>query len=127
LLVENTGVTTHPNAVPRATDATIAAGKLTKYALNPNDARGAHKARVISSALGYTLENWADFRDELLRQLPTVPAVAQLLDEHGQRYRADLEVTGPAGSATVRSGWIVRAEGAAPALTSVYVLKGTKK
>jgi hypothetical protein len=36
-------------------DATIQAAKLTRCALNPDDERGAHKARVIALALGYTL------------------------------------------------------------------------
>jgi hypothetical protein len=43
-------------------------------------------------------------------------------DEYGQRYVVDARVTGPAGTAIVRSTWIVRRDELFPRLTSCYVL-----
>jgi len=43
-------------------------------------------------------------------------------DEHGQRYVIEFVITGPVGSATVRSAWIVRADEVFPRFVSCYVL-----
>lgn len=43
-------------------------------------------------------------------------------DVFGQRYELDVEVTTEAGTATVRSGWIVRTDEAFPRLVTPYVL-----
>jgi Domain of unknown function (DUF6883) len=43
-------------------------------------------------------------------------------DEYGQRYTIDFIMVGPAGQATVRSGWIVRIGEDFARLTTSYVL-----
>ena len=105
--------------MPGADRAVIPPAKLAGYALNPDHPEGGHKARVLASALGYT----ADHADELARQLlgglKHQPATLRELDAYGQRWMVDIPVTGPAGSATVRTGWIVRPGADSPQLTSL--------
>ena len=49
-------------------------------------------------------------------------AVVGARDEYGQRYDLDVEITGPDGSGTVRSTWIVRADESPPRLITCHVL-----
>lgn len=111
----------HPEAVPRADEAVIPDAKLTAYALNPAHDVGGHKARLFASALGITAENRHLLTDAIRSGLPLVPARSGIVDEHGARFRADIEVTGPKGRATVRTGWIVREPGGVPHLTTAIV------
>ena len=98
--------------------------KLRRYALDPASEIGGHKARVFAAVLGFTQGNAGALEQQILRGLPHVPAVKGDLDKHGQRYRADVAVTGPVGPGVVRTAWIVENEGAPPRLTSAYVLRG---
>jgi hypothetical protein len=62
-------------------------------------------------------------RAELLRAAAiAITAAEDVADGHGRRFVLDLEVTGPKGTGTVRSGWIVRAGEDFPRLTSCYLL-----
>ena len=116
----------NPQAVPGAEKAMIHPDKLRRYALDPDSEVGAHKARVFAAVLGFTQENAEDLEQQLLRGLPDVSAVRGELDKHGQRYKADVAVTGPGGSGVVRTAWIVENEEVPPRLTSAYVLRGKK-
>lgn len=120
---ENVGMSDVPLFVPRAADAIVPQEKLARYALNPSHPEGANKARVFASALGFTADNAALLEKALLQALPQAPALKRRQDAHGQRYQADVEVTGPRGTAIVRTAWIVAQEGDAPRLTSLYVKK----
>ncbi|MBI3948858.1 MAG: hypothetical protein HY314_00145 [Acidobacteria bacterium] len=82
--------------------------KLTGYALDPDNPVGRHKALVFERRLGFTRGNY----EPLLQQIETqaLDAEASLLrtDQHGHRYRADLEIVGTEGrQAVVRTGWLV--------------------
>jgi len=49
-------------------------------------------------------------------------AVAGVQDGFGSRYVLDLSITGPKGTALVRSAWIIRHDEDFPRFTSCYVL-----
>lgn len=112
----------HPDALQRYAEAEIPANKLMGYALDPTHKTGSHKAVVFESALGFNQDNAALLEAQIRAGLPKV-AAHQLQDsKHGEVFRADIPVTGPKGSAVVRTGWIVEFGGTGvPRLTTVYV------
>lgn len=97
--------------------------KVRDYLLNPLHARGGHKARMFGAALGYQRFDYA----RLIKQINEgiLRHEAMLIDEvpHGQRFRVEIPMTGPAGSATVRTLWIIRTDEDVPRLTSAYPIK----
>lgn len=113
----------HPQALPNHDQAVVPEGKLRDYVLNPVSERGAHKARLFAAVLGFTRGNAAELAEALLDGLPFVPATPKLADEHGQRFQVDVPVVGPKGAGVVRTGWILRADGGPPTLTTAIVLK----
>jgi|SRR5579859_3783564 len=108
--------------LPNAERALVDEKKLREYCLNPIHPRGRHKARVFASALGIYQENADILRQALLIAAVRNEAVAGEHDKFGRRYMLDFEMIGPAGSASVRSSWIVLAGEDCPRLTSCYVL-----
>ena len=108
--------------MPNAERAVVELRKLREYCLAVEHPRGRHKARVFESALGYTAENAEELRDVLLAEVRSEQAVPTETDDYGRRYVIDTLVAGPAGSAIVRSAWIVRRDEDFPRLTSCYVL-----
>ena len=108
--------------LPNPERAVIDAEKLKSYCLSADHPRGRHKARVFASALGFTADHAEELREILLAAACTHEVISGEQDGYGQRYYLDVRVTGLAGQATVRSGWIVcRGEDFAR-LTSCYVL-----
>ncbi len=98
--------------------------KLRDYCLSDTQPRGRHKARVFRSRLGLTADDAEWLQQALLdatrdRQDELQPTDA---DEFGQRYVLDFPMTTAAGSATIRSAWIVLAGQDVLRLTSCYVL-----
>ncbi len=112
----------HPDALQRYAEAVIPPNKLIGYALDSTHKTGSHKAIVFESALGFTQGNATLLEAQIRAGLSKV-AAHQLQDsKHGQMFRADIPVTGPKGSAVVRTGWIIEHGGAGvPRLTTVYV------
>jgi hypothetical protein len=105
-------------------DIVVEIVKLRDYCLSDTHPRGRHKARVFRSRLGLTAADAERLREALLdaargRQDDLRPTGA---DEFGQRYVLDFPMTTPAGSATIRSAWIVLAGEDMLRLVSCYLL-----
>lgn len=103
--------------------AIIEVRKVRDYLLNPLHARGRHKARMFAAALGYQRFDHArlikDIRDGILNhEAVVIDAVP-----YGERFRVEIPVVGPAGSAIVRTLWIIRTGEDVPRLTSAYPIK----
>ncbi|MEM9772279.1 MAG: DUF6883 domain-containing protein [Cyanobacteria bacterium P01_D01_bin.73] len=83
--------------------------KITEYSLNPNHKRGANKARVFYSALGYTQENYQPLIDQIRDKVLDAEAIPGKQDQYGQRYTVTLEIEGIDVNqrALVLTGWIV--------------------
>lgn len=96
--------------------------KLRDYCLSPVHPRGRHKARVFRASLGLDYDDADKLREVLLSAARSTEAVAAEADEYGQRYVLDFEMRTNAGSAAVRSAWIVRRGEDFPRLASCYVL-----
>ena len=109
-------------SLPNAEEAVVDIGKLRDYCLNPEHPRGRHKARVFSAALGLADKDAEELRLALLSAARSEAAVRGAEDEYGERYVLDFEMSTVVGTATVRSGWIVRRGEGFPRLTSCYAL-----
>jgi hypothetical protein len=108
--------------LPNAENAIVEVRKLRDYCLSPDHPRGRHKARVFASALGLTAEDAEEARGALLSAALSGEADPAQEDEFGKRYVLDFEMKTGAGTATVRSAWIVRQGEDVPRFTSCYVL-----
>jgi len=108
--------------LPNAHLAVVDDAKLVEYCLNPQHPRGRHKARVFRSRLGIGPNEFQILRDALLAAVKTPVASIGEVDSFGQRYIVDFEMDSPAGGATVRSAWIIRADEDFPRLSTCYVL-----
>lgn len=96
--------------------------KLRDYCLSPRHPRGRHKARVFVSALGLAADDAEELHAALLSAALSEEAVPCRERRYGERYMLDFEMETEAGTATVRSGWIVRREEEFPRLTSCWVI-----
>jgi len=83
--------------------------KLTEYALNPDHPVGKNKARVIESATGLGRDDAAAVKQQILDQVKQGDPIPGKVDEHGTRWNKDVTLTGPNGTITVRTAWIVDA------------------
>lgn len=113
-----------PDALPGFARAVLPAAKISGYVLNTEHPKGQHKARVIASALGFTRDSADQFSQAIHAALPLSPAKARPPSPHGTMYSVDMRLTGPKGSAIVRTGWIVEPGSDIPRLTSAYVKPG---
>ena len=112
--------------LPNGEHAIVDIRKLRDYCLNPDSPRGSNKARVFFAALRLTAADAEILRGLLLEVARTNEAVLGELDMYGQRYTLDFEMTTTAGTASVRSGWIVLEGETTPRLSTCYVLKGKR-
>jgi hypothetical protein len=82
---------------------------------------GRHKARVFAAVLGFDRSNVHLLIEELRRGVVAHAAAPGLVDEYGARYRVDMRVTGPKGTATLRTAWIYRTGSDVPELVTLHV------
>ena len=108
--------------LPNGDRAVVEIDKLTEYCLSPEHPRGRHKARVFAAAVGFTADHATELQQALLDAARTQPAMLTDQDDFGQRFVIDFSLSGPKGTAQVRSSWIIRANEDFPRLTSCYVL-----
>lgn len=85
------------NPLPNCERALIEESKLVEYALNPQNERGRHKARVFESALGFNRSNWEQLKQAILDVLPHHEATLRSETAFGKKYEALLLITGPNG------------------------------
>lgn len=107
--------------LPGGERAVVDIAKLRDYCLNDLHPRGRHKSRVFASALGFTVADVDVLQRALLNAALEGNAQATERDDYGQRYVINFRISGPRGSATVRSCWIVLHGEDFPRMTSCYV------
>ena len=116
-------MTETPLRLPKANEATIDPRKLRDYALNADhEGDGADKARVFASALGYTRENWATLRDQILDRLPRCEYESvEPRRRGGFTYRVTIWIDGPNGARhPVATRWILEGD-QPPRLSTLWV------
>lgn len=102
------------------TNLVIPEQKFTEYALNP--AKDPNKSRVFKNALGYSLDNYKDLEENIRNNLNQSDMEFVSENQYGQKYRCDVEITGPNGkTAVVRTGWIKEPDSDKLRMTTVYV------
>jgi filamentous hemagglutinin len=103
--------------------AVIDERKVRDYFLNPLHARGGHKARMFAAALGYRRFDHARLIEQIKEGILKYEAVRIDAMPYGERFRVEIPIVGPAGSAIVRTLWIIRTDEDVPRLTSAYPIK----
>lgn len=107
--------------LPNAENVILPEGKFTKYLFDGEHSNGLAKGRAISSRLGYSIENWQEFRDAIQKGAVKYPAVKKESDGHGQRYEQKMVLMGLKNNpANVVVGWIQRPNGEV-SMTSAYL------
>ncbi len=108
-----------------ATEIVIDSRKLTDYALNPDNPKGADKAVMFEGHLGFTRNNYQLLLDRIKANVLDAEAIVQKQDIHGQRYQVDLEITGvqPRQQEVVRTAWIIKRDSTVARLVTLYVRK----
>ena len=107
--------------LPNAENVILPEGKFTKYLFDGEHSNGLAKGRAISSRLGYSIENWQEFRDTIQKGAVKYPAVLKESDGHGQRYEQKMVLMGLKNNpANVVVGWIQRPNGEVN-MTSAYL------
>lgn len=107
--------------LPNAENVILPEGKFTKYLFDGEHTNGLAKGRAISSRLGYSIENWQEFRDAIQKGAVKYPAVKKESDGHGQRYEQKMVLMGLKNNpANVVVGWIQRPNGEVN-MTSAYL------
>ena len=104
-----------------ANNAKIDPRKLTEYALNPSHPVGGNKAKVFELALGFNKSNAGDLLKQIQAGVMNNTPIAGKVDKFGSRFTVDIPVTGPAGSATVRTGWIYKTGSDVPEMITLFV------
>jgi len=108
--------------IPNGHLAAVDRAKLCDYCLDPNHLRGRHKARMFSARLGIRNEQAEQMERALRDAVSTLDdAVLGIKDQYGQRFILDFEMTGPDGTAIIRSVWIIRSGELQPRLVTCYV------
>lgn len=108
--------------LPHAEDAVVDIRKLRDYCLSSEHPRGRHKARLFATALGFTANNAEHLQRALLEIARTAEGISVGKDDYGHRYTIDSRLQGPAGTATVRSLWMIRRGENFPRLITCYVV-----
>ena len=108
--------------LPNGHLAVVELAKLTDYCLDPRHPRGRHKARVFAARIGLVRQDASRLRMALLDAAADRDcAVAGAVDSFGARFVLDFPMSGPKGTALVRSAWIVLDGEDFPRFTSCYV------
>jgi hypothetical protein len=107
--------------LPNFALARIGIEKPTGHVLNPGHRHGGGKTRAFARVLGYVIVTARELADAIRHGLASAEAAVGLIDRFGTRYTLDIRVAGPAGTAIVRTGWIVERGAQEPRLVTAYV------
>jgi Domain of unknown function (DUF4926) len=100
---------------------------VTGYCLNPEHDEGRHKANLFQELLGVTMDNGQLLFDALKDAASSREALIGKIDKSCQRYIIVFDITGPAGTAVLRSAWIIRSGEAVPRLVACLILQTGRK
>lgn len=116
------------NLLPNHERAIIEDSKLIHYALNPQNERGRHQARVFESTLGFNLSNWTQLKEAILDALTHHEATSTGETAFGKKFEVVLSIAGPSKrTVDVMTIWQFdclddRTFNDVPRLVTVYVL-----
>lgn len=97
--------------LPNAKLATADSRKFTEYLFNKDNPTGSAKGRAITSALGYSVDNYQEFQEAILKAADSFPSRFKGNNGYGDRYEQKIVVKGAnkhLGNLIV--GWMVKDE-----------------
>ncbi|MEV6965388.1 DUF6883 domain-containing protein [Hamadaea sp. NPDC051192] len=104
---------------PNFDNVEIDSRKITDYAMNPEHPVGGNKFRVINSRTGLGPEDAASVEQQIRTGVQDAEHIVGRADQFGQRWNADVPLTGPDGTITVRTAWIVDPGATVPRLVTI--------
>lgn len=104
---------------PRFDHAEIDKHKISEYVMSPE-----HKLRVVNAATGLAAKDVDQIEAQIREGARNGTPVAGKSDEYGHRWHVDVPLTGPAGTMTVRTAWIVEPGGDRPRLVTISFPQG---
>jgi hypothetical protein len=107
--------------MPNGDKAVITDDKLLGYLLNDAHPTNPGHALLFRALLGISTSNVEVLRQALLRAAATGEAMPGTPSEFGEKYEIRFEMTGPRGSFTILSVWIVERGASNPRLVTAYV------
>ena len=108
--------------LPSGDLAIIDPRKIYDYCLSPDHEDGQHKSRLFASILGLSTDHADQLVDALRKAAAEGDAALGKHDQYGQRYVIDFRLGDTAGSAMIRSAWIIRQGETVPRLVTCYIL-----
>jgi hypothetical protein len=107
------------NEPPDFSNGELDSNKITGYAMNPDHPVGGNKYRVIHSATGLDVGDAGTIEEQIREGLRSGNPVLGKADKYGQRWSVDVPLTGPSGTITVRTAWIVDVGSTIPRLVTI--------
>jgi hypothetical protein len=104
--------------IPGADYATISEEKIVRYLLNVDHPDGAAKARVLAHA-GFHAARPEELEQALRRDHLSREACEGQPSPFGRKYEITAPLTGPTGSVTITSVWIIRTGESFPRLITL--------
>ena len=107
--------------LPNGAQAIIEDNKIRDYLLSPLHRHGRHHAELFRRLLGIERDSWQRLHAALLQAAKDEEAILGRDSKYGTKYEIKFSMTGPAGSRTILSVWMIRAGESAPRLVTAYV------
>lgn len=104
---------------PRFENVEIDKRKISEYLTTAERANGEQKLGPISSATGLTAKDVGQIEAQIRDGVRNGTPVAERSDQYGRRWSVDVPLTGPAGTTTVRTTWIVEPSSDQPRLVAI--------
>lgn len=93
--------------------------KIRGYAMNPQHPVGKNKYRVIHAATGLDTADASLVAQQIREGVASGTPIRGKSDQYGQRWAVDLPLSGPAGTITVRTAWILESTSTTPRLVTI--------
>lgn len=111
--------------LPNADKAYIDDRKFTNYLFGGENERGLAKGRLITRKLGYDINNYFDFKKEILNRAKSYPSRFIIADENGRKYETRAIFYDKKNNpVNLEIGWQVKGEDTH--MTSIYVTEVKK-
>ncbi|HUB27162.1 MAG TPA: hypothetical protein VL992_17175 [Tepidisphaeraceae bacterium] len=107
--------------LPNGDQAIIEAEKILDYLLDPLHRYGRHHAELFRRLLGIDRSNWQILDDALRNAARYGQANVGSTSTYGTKYEIRFEMTGPKGSYTILSVWMIRSGESQPRLVTAYL------
>jgi hypothetical protein len=107
--------------MPNGQQAIVPNEKLLDYLLNEEHEERPGYAVLFRILLGINRSNFEVLKAALLRAAAVEEAIAGKPSPYGQKYEIRFEMTGPRGTYTIVSIWLIEGDSDAPRLITAFV------